>query len=199
MSFLQVKESCADAAVHKKLLVFAFHLLGNKQDAQDAVQDACLALLQNKQEVCMAYVFATVRHKCVDIIRKKKNSRTNSADFVLTSVRDHRTIRPDHQPMANELARCVEEMILQERDLSKQIFYLRAVEDLSYVQIAEALAMDVDAVRSKYRTMLAHMQSRARVKFQTMNLSLMEQVPPAREELPRHPDEPLETYQRMMH
>lgn len=66
---------------HKQMEYVAYGVLQNRQDAEDAVQDAFLALsahldtLEGMEDFRIYYyVTETARHKAIDLLRKRKNS-----------------------------------------------------------------------------------------------------------------------------
>ncbi len=63
----------------RRLFKYAFHLCGNRQDAEDAVQDAFLSLVPKSSELramqtdrVTAYLFTTLKHAVWLAYRKKK-------------------------------------------------------------------------------------------------------------------------------
>ena len=66
---------------HKQMEYVAYSILQNRQDAEDAVQDAFLALSAHLDTLIgmedfriYYYVTETARHKDIDLLRKRKNS-----------------------------------------------------------------------------------------------------------------------------
>jgi RNA polymerase sigma-70 factor (ECF subfamily) len=62
--------------LRRPALEFAFRLLGDRHDAEEAVQDAFVRLLQNRDAFrghssFRTYVFAVVRNSCVDARRRR--------------------------------------------------------------------------------------------------------------------------------
>ena len=78
---------------YRPLCLYALHILDDIDKAEDAVQDAFLALLENHSDCTPPLLFRTVRNRCIDILRQQKSHPTLSiaATEPLTKEEPHFT------------------------------------------------------------------------------------------------------------
>ncbi len=126
---------------------FAFRMLHQAQEAEDAAQEAFLRFFkatgQYRQDAGLrAYLIKIVKNICIDIFRKKKPE-------ILDQVPD--TPDPD-TPLAlleGELTRqAVEDAVAGLPANQRAAVLLRHVEQLSYKQIADVMDLSLGAVES---------------------------------------------------
>ncbi len=132
--------------------VFAMHMLGNADDAADAVQDGLCAWWSQRGRVgqspdSIAWFFRVVRNRCVDQLRKRSHRR-------------HEVLSPEGPPDRRDpasaagderdefLARLQNELDRMDEPL-REILLLRDFHDLTYADIAEVLSIRVGTVMSR--------------------------------------------------
>ena len=126
-----------------KLFRIAFNITGNKEDAEDAVQDTLFNLWRKKDkwdtiENLEAYCFRSVRNISLDKLALKAN-QTQPIPLGF----DHPTGEDDIQSQIEkkeEMAE-LEELLHRLPEKQRTIFLLREIENLSYKEIA--LVMDI--------------------------------------------------------
>ena len=125
---------------HQRLLNMARLMLKDDDDAQDAVSDVFARLADGSLNLPTdhpeRYLMATVRHLCLDHIRK----------MTLRERIERRTSLTESEPasLESELERATEMIDYAEKNLSRQtwrVFQLRFDDGLLYREIAERLGI----------------------------------------------------------
>ncbi|GGK18322.1 RNA polymerase subunit sigma-24 [Caldalkalibacillus thermarum] len=129
----------------------AYYMLGHEQDALDMTQEALIRIYQNIHQFDKKAQFKTwaqriVTNLCIDHFRQKKNT-------VSTDQHDHLL----HQRQYDHVEQTVEQSILKDEiqqaisQLSEQqraVVVLRYLQDFSYQEIADALDLPLNTVKS---------------------------------------------------
>ena len=132
-----------------KLFRLALSITGNKQDAEDVVQDTMFHLWRKKEEWdsildMEGYCFRSTRNIAIDKISLKENQQE--------SIPDNFDV-PEQKSNVQDLLETEEEMVWLEScvkqlpEKQKTIFQLREVEGFSYKQIAEVLNISEEQVK----------------------------------------------------
>lgn len=157
----------------RKLLRIAQHLTRNREDAEDAVQEAFLKAFQHLDQFREDAKFSTwlIRiawNESLLKLRKRRLTREMSIDDDFQSEEDNLpTDVVDWAPNPEQLYRASELREILHRTLQKLrpglrvVFVLRDIEGLSLEQTAEALDLSVAAVKA--RSWRARMQLRNRL------------------------------------
>ncbi len=127
----------------------AYRLLGNRADADECFQEACLAALavsrrgpvQNWRGLLQRLAVA----RAVDRLRLRKRARLQSSTAELLQVQDG--LPPPTQDLEDaELASELREALGRIAPRQAEAFCLHCMEDCSYQEIAQALKISIDAV-----------------------------------------------------
>jgi len=132
-----------------KLFRLALSITGNRQDAEDVVQDTLLNVWKKEEDWehidnWEAYCYRSTRNIAIDKISLKENRQ---------EVWDDKYDRPSAEVSAQERLENEEHLLLLEnfiRRLSEKqrtIFQLREVEELNYKQIAEVMNISEEQVK----------------------------------------------------
>jgi RNA polymerase sigma-70 factor (ECF subfamily) len=132
-----------------RLFRLALSITGNKQDAEDVVQDTLFQVWQRKNDWeailnLEAYCFRATRNNAINKISLKANQQE--------SIPDHFDI-PEYKSNMQELleekeqAAMLEKYIRQLPEKQQTILQLRTIEELSYKQIAEVLNLTEEQVK----------------------------------------------------
>lgn len=130
----------------------AFSVLQNRQDAEDAVQNAFLALSGHVDTLCKMedfrlyyYVTETAKHKAIDLLRSRKP--TFSYDEMFIDIDDGVDVTESliNKDSADELLKCIKELPDKYRD----VLALHYVNDLSSAEIAEIVGRSSTTVRKQ--------------------------------------------------
>ena len=139
---------------------FVRRLVGVSNEEDDIVQDAFLALYMNLErldssEHLRPFLFRVVRNLCYDELRRKGRFQVVSldetpddSDSVLSFLTDGR-LQPDEEVHWMLLYSEVQKAMERLPELQRQTMILYCEEDLSYAQIAEAMATDIGTIKSR--------------------------------------------------
>lgn len=155
--------------LRKNFLRLAMRFLPNREDADDALQEAFFRLWKHadgidSREEAEALTVATVKNLCIDVLRKKEHLPTVELD----ERRDESvTDSADEILEKEERFRAVERIIAQRlTPLQQQILRMKEYEGRKYNEIADILGMQEPAVRMQL--------SRARKEIRECYLKQME-------------------------
>ena len=132
-----------------KLFRLALSITGNRQDAEDVVQDTLFYIWRKKEDWdsildMEGYCFRSTRNIAIDKISLKENQQE--------SIPDNFDI-PEQKSSVQDLLEVEEEMVWLENcikqlpEKQRTIFQLREVEGFSYKQIAEILNISEEQVK----------------------------------------------------
>jgi len=130
-----------------KLFRLALSIIGNKEDAEDVVQDVLFRLLKKEDweevENVEAYCFRSVRNRALDMIALKDNRvEAFPDDFDCPGQEDiERTVE------AREQIDRIEKWLAKLPEKQQTIFRLREIEELSYKEIALILNSTEEQVK----------------------------------------------------
>jgi RNA polymerase sigma-70 factor (ECF subfamily) len=132
-----------------KLFRFAFRLLQNIGDAEDAVQDVMAGVWAKRAEwpqwnSIEAYCMTATRNNCLDRLRRRRipTVREESAGQLSSSERDPYE-KMTGKEMIQRIRQCMDALPQQQQ----QVIRLREMEGFSYNEIAEVLDMTLDQVK----------------------------------------------------
>lgn len=124
------------------LLRTAARLLGNPQEAEDAVQETFLKLFRGiggfrGQARFSTYLFQILHNTCIDTIRKRKPATEMIDDIEAPAL-------PSQAELANILTQAVDSLPGQ----MKSCFVLFAVEEYSHQEVADMLGVSIGTVKT---------------------------------------------------
>ena len=140
----------------KKVYTLCFRMCGNSEDAEEAAQDAFLALWRGidrfRQESSLStWIYRLATNACIDTLRRrKKQSGSISLDdeeLFVDAV--------DTSPQPQETVEHREAQKLLQKGLSalpeeyRKVLILREIEGLSYTEIAESASIELGTVKSR--------------------------------------------------
>lgn len=125
-----------------------FRMLGNAEDANDAVQEVMLKLwnkrnqLQNHPNVA-GFVTLTARNYCLDLMKKQQ------PQFVTAETNNHST---DHYNSQNEiewkeLNTIIGQLLQEMPDKQREVLAMRDMDGLEFSEIAEATGLKIEYIR----------------------------------------------------
>lgn len=149
-----------------------YYLIGNRQDAEDICQDVFLKIYRGIRRLDDPAMFAPWAYRiatnaCYDALAKRKRQPAmmslepydQDAGDEPRSVHAE-TADPQDVALQRELRRCLEQTLAQIDLTGREVLVLRDIEDRSYQEIADVLAIGLSAVKMRIH--------RARLAFQQM-------------------------------
>jgi len=138
-------------ATQDELIHLAFYRLGNKHDAEDAVQDIYVQAFRDRNKrrhitAARAYLFRMVSNKCIDVLRAHARQQGNLVTDEAATGEDVSSSF-DARERAETLRRLLRSVPAKEAE----VVYLRAFSELSFAEVAEAVRSSVPTVKSRIR------------------------------------------------
>lgn len=140
----------------KKVYTLCFRMCGNSEDAEEAAQDAFLALWRGidrfRQESSLStWIYRLATNACIDTLRRRKKQSGSVSlddeelfvDAVDTSPQPQETVehRETQKLLQDGLSALPEEY--------RKVLILREIEGLSYTEIAESASIELGTVKSR--------------------------------------------------
>jgi RNA polymerase sigma-70 factor (ECF subfamily) len=134
------------------LSLFAFKLVGDEQEAEDIVQDCFVSLWNRRKSLShvdsiRAYLYTTVRNRCLDVIRSGKEHRK----IIEIGTKELANDEPDIEALMtmSETVREILNLIELLPPRMQQVFKLYYIEGKSYQEIGKLLDTDPETVRNQ--------------------------------------------------
>lgn len=129
---------------------YAYHMLGNREDAQEALQDSFVRAYRalgscREPERFGAWLFRIVVNRCRTVRRRLLRHRRFDGDLT-DDVPSHGS-RPDAFEWRDEIARALERL----RPHYREAFLLRYVEELDYGEMARLTGVKEPALRMRVK------------------------------------------------
>jgi RNA polymerase sigma-70 factor, ECF subfamily len=136
-----------------RLWAFALRLTGDKHDAEDLVQRACLRALECSHQLRpdsspLSWMFTIMRTTWIDELRARGVRRRSGMDWddsFLETVADPSAGDPETNAMNAQIVRAVERLPKAQR----LVMLLVAVEGLSYNEAAEVIGVPIGTIMSR--------------------------------------------------
>lgn len=132
------------------LFGYAFRILHNQEEAEDAVQEVFLKLWKmgdkiNRIDNINALASTMTKNFCIDQLRKQRN--INLDENKKENYNSLTSLSPHDQMEINESNEIITYIIDNLPDSYKVIIRMRDIEDLSYQEIAEKTEMNINTLR----------------------------------------------------
>lgn len=140
----------------KKVYTLCFRMCGNSEDAEEAAQDAFLALWRGidrfRQESSLStWIYRLATNACIDTLRRRKKQSGSVSlddeelfvDAVDTSPQPQETV--EHR----EAQKLLQEGLSAFPEEYRKVLILREIEGLSYTEIAESASIELGTVKSR--------------------------------------------------
>ena len=134
----------------KKVYTLCFRMCGNSEDAEEAAQDAFLALWRGidrfRQESSLStWIYRLATNACIDTLRRRKKQSGSVSlddeelfvDAVDTSPQPQETV--EHR----EAQKLLQEGLSALPEEYRKVLILREIEGLSYTEIAESASIEL--------------------------------------------------------
>lgn len=172
------------APYEKRIYALSYRMLGNREDAEDAAQDALLRIFRALPKYRLeaefgTWVYRVASSACLDALRKRKIRQSDSLDTLVEAgyapVSDGES--PEESLMRTEKRAALAEGISQLPDDMRAALLLRDVHDRSYEEISKTLDLTMGTVKSRIsraRTKLSKILSASPELFQLSNVKRSE-------------------------
>ena len=138
---------------------FAVHMLGNREDAEEALQDAFLRAYKalpryEERERFAAWLFRLLVNRCrTAAVRRRRREQVFIASEVAIMGA---SVRPDVDDTAwrEEISRALAALPAEQREA----FLLKHVEDLSYEEMSEITGVGISALKMRVKRACARLR-----------------------------------------
>jgi RNA polymerase sigma-70 factor (ECF subfamily) len=136
-----------------RLWAFALRISGNRHEAEDLVQRACIRALERSHQLQpgsspLSWMFSIVHSTWIDELRARSvrsDSRVQWDDRFLDSVADSAARTPETYVMNRQILSAVERL----PEAQRVVILLVAVEGLSYSEAARILDVPIGTIMSR--------------------------------------------------
>jgi RNA polymerase sigma factor (sigma-70 family) len=136
--------------LNRRLFIYAFRILRNQEEAEDAVQEIFIKLWKmgdrlKEYKSMEALATTMVKNFCIDQIRRKKpliqEELSNKHSFNLTSLSPHEQLEE------KESKRILHRIIGNLPDIYRTVIELREIDGFSYEEISEKTGQNINTLR----------------------------------------------------
>ena len=129
----------------KNLLQYACYRTGVKQDAEDAIQDAVVKMLNVETPILnlKGYLYQAVAHACIDIVRQRQRLQSEGLEIM-------RLWRTEKNDDFSQEFRRISQMLAQIPEEQAEVIRLRFYAEKSFAEIAEMLNVGLPTVKSRF-------------------------------------------------
>lgn len=159
------------AAHENKMYAVALRMCGNREDAQDCLQEAMIRVYRaisgfKGQSSFSTWVYRITMNSCLDELRRRKSRTATSLDAMLENgfMPSDEGDTPEQSSLRAEQRRAMEKAIANLPEDMRSAIVLRDIQGCSYDEIARVLDTNVGTIKSRI--------SRGREKLRSV---LMEQ------------------------
>ncbi|MDO5591206.1 MAG: RNA polymerase sigma factor [Lachnospiraceae bacterium] len=152
----------------EKMYGIAYGILHSQHDAEDAVHDSFLAIINNFKKIqkltCherWKYIVIIVKSRAINIYNKnEKRFQKEVKEQIYSADKREKMIDPEEKCIENDNAKILMEMILRLPEIKRQVLYMHYYMNKPYSQIGLELGMSEENVRQ--------IASRARKKMEKL-------------------------------
>ena len=131
-----------------KLFRLSLNLMNNRNDAEDAVQEAYLKIWKMQEKInslknIEAFMMTITRNLCLDKLKSKKNKSLTLND----EITKYDLLNPHEITEQSDLVNKVKRVMKQLPEQQRTIVHLRDVEGLDYNEIIEITGWDMNYLR----------------------------------------------------
>lgn len=144
----------AVAEHRRRVYSFAYHLLRNREEAEDVTQEVLLRLYHHRHRVearrAGAWLLRVTRNACYDLLRHRRTVDrhvTDLDDEAVVELPDRHRPDPQRQAETGAFRQRLEEALDELAGPYREVVILREIQGLTYREIAEALEMPLNTVR----------------------------------------------------
>ena len=153
---------------------FILRSLGDRQRAEDALQETWLKVVRSSAEWqpkarFTTWVYTIARNLCVDSLRREGYRRADSLDAVASDDAEERPLServagdapaPDRAAHNANVRPLLEKALASLPDEQREVFLLREYQGISFKEIAEVTGTNENTVKSRMRYALEGLRNR---------------------------------------
>ncbi len=144
------------SAQEGRMYAVALRMCGNREDAQDCVQEAMIRIYRaissfKGQSSFATWVYRITMNSCLDELRRRKTRTSTSLDAMLENgfAPSDEDDTPERHSLQAEQKRLLERAIAELPEDMRAAIVLRDVQGCSYDEIALALDTNVGTIKSR--------------------------------------------------
>lgn len=144
------------------LFRFAYMRIGNREDAEDVVQEVLLGVFRRLQEKTKIgsvdqYLIRSISNACTDYFRRKPMK------IVSLDKAEHISVNESDRQIHEEYMR-INKLLDSVPEEQAEIVRLKCYDELTFKQIAELLDIPEPTAKSRYRYAIMHIQQMIKKK-----------------------------------
>jgi len=143
-------------AHESRMYAVALRMCGNREDAQDCLQEAMLRVYRSLtgfkgQSSFSTWVYRITMNSCLDELRRRKSRSAASLDAMLENgfAPSDEGDTPEESSLRSEQKRVIEKAIARLPEDMRSAIILRDIQGCSYDEIAKALGANVGTIKSR--------------------------------------------------
>lgn len=140
----------------RRMYAVALRICGNREDAQDCLQEAMLRVYRSisgfkGQSSFGTWVYRITMNTCLDELRRKKNRQNTSLDSLLDQGWSPSDVSnsPEKHALQSEARKCLHNAIRELPEDMRSAIILRDIHGLPYDEIAKVLDINVGTIKSR--------------------------------------------------
>jgi len=141
-----------------KMYRYALSILGNRETAQDVVQECLVKIWKNRMKLSEinnieSWVMRITRNQCYDWVKVNRFSLQSDRDLSRDDLAKIEPSAADESIVVNDQLNWLQQVVDSLPAKHREIYQLREVEEMTYQDIAEILSMSLGEVKiSLHRT-----------------------------------------------
>lgn len=152
--------------VRDRLYRLAWSMLGDRQEAEDTLQDVMVKLWHNHGELdtCRnveAFAITVARNACLDKLRSFRHRNVGHSDLMERTPAE--TLQPDREMEVAQARQTLDALLQKLPDQQRLVFHLRDIEQYAFEEIEEITGIKAVTIRVTL--------SRARKKVRELYMS----------------------------
>ncbi|MDE7370126.1 MAG: RNA polymerase sigma factor [Muribaculaceae bacterium] len=153
---------------HQQLYRVAFRLTGNREDAEDVVQETYLKIWNNRDHLCQldnpaAFCMTTLKNMFIDFLRRKRGDGSSGVSVEDVTIDSDTDV--GKQIEQRDSLDVVTRLIDQLPDNQRDVIRMRDIADLPFEEIEAATGLSPGNIRT--------LLSRARKKIKEQYIALL--------------------------
>ena len=137
-----------------RIYTFAFYNLGEHEEAEDATQDVLIRLWKHYKELnetlLPAWIVRVTRNACIDRMRKRRSYSMRVVGCPDERICEGTSTEPGPEALmeTTELRSQIQTALTRIQEPYRSVVILREIQDMKYDEIAEAVNLPLNTVKS---------------------------------------------------